>query len=633
LLFGHSATDAAHNHAGTSVSIDGTTMSTTTAADGGFSFSSVPAGVYTLTFANAKYLPQMLQSIVVSGQGTSNAPAVTLFHGQTFPFPNGDDAVGVAGNQFDVGYSPDRAHLALKAGSNNNPYGSGDVLAVSTGTSDPPIWLGTAEQVLGRMTNGQLVSRESQTGDYFSRAYDGSAPVSLMPAGRHPADVLAVTTRYAFFAKYVDGFSFPQSFWAVMADGSGAPLLMYQIPDANTYFSFVFADDTHFVFITSTATSATLHAVNPSTGVDSSVDFPAQYTWATSPGCVTPDHTSVCGSAGTSGSSHSFIWKVGTATLTLSSTPVIITSVLGAAPDSTGFVYQDNGALWFLPTTFGSGDPIPIINSTNLNPLFMMGWAILVIDRASETLLVASIPTATAMTPVVATLDTGYRYVFFSLALDSTSSPTKATVSWVSQGPPAPSPSPAMIKVADLSFPMAAPPSVINLGSAIPGSCELTFAAPLGFGSPIAYGCSNTGLLAGFTPPFTANQAATTIATDWDGVLQAIANRVVYRRRNGTTFAWDGTNNTLVSNHADPTTLFFNTGQWFFFFDPLNRMSRVSTLDGAVIDEPLTDCQIMTDHYYTPDIEPTLTNGHVWAPSARCGGFLNFYLVTSGNLP
>ncbi|HVZ20249.1 MAG TPA: hypothetical protein VG871_04265, partial [Vicinamibacterales bacterium] len=86
----------------------------------------------------------------------------------------------------------------------------------------------------------------------------------------------------------------------------------------------------------------------------------------------------------------------------------------------------------------------------------------------------------------------------------------------------------------------------------------------------------------------------------------------------------------LVSSTCDPEQGFDVVGNWLFCVDSTQAMTRVSNLDGSVIDEPLDTCNMIANvpaqQYAFPDnfsalstalqLDPTGTR--LWSPGAAC---------------
>src|SRR5205823_5658299 len=103
------------------------------------------------------------------------------------------------------------------------------------------------------------------------------------------------------------------------------------------------------------------------------------------------------------------------------------------------------------------------------------------------------------------------------------------------------------------------------------------------------YLCSDSTTLNAFAPPFMTVGAPTGIDTNVvPGSLQALGGvRGVYRKTDGNFYSSDGSTKVVLTKSADIGTVFTAVNNWVFFYDSTGVMSRVSLINGAMIDEPL----------------------------------------------
>jgi len=93
------------------------------------------------------------------------------------------------------------------------------------------------------------------------------------------------------------------------------------------------------------------------------------------------------------------------------------------------------------------------------------------------------------------------------------------------------------------------------------------------------------------------------------------AARILYLHKDGTAWsvAYNGTAKKQVTSMPLPVGMYSAQSQWLFYYDFQAQMTRVSRIDGTVIDEPLTATDVLYNGYIllSPD-KANLWMGGAW---------------------
>jgi hypothetical protein len=656
LLFGHA------DNSGITVSLAGTMLTATTAADGTYSFKSVPAGVYSMGFAAPKYLPQTVAAVTVAPTSTTGAPTVTLTHGKVIgPTNTPPGQFGALQNAVDARFTPDRTHAVIDVWAYPNAtYAFSFAVDGSTPLSDLVQGAGGFGPVVNyQISNDHMVFWDA--GGVWTRPLNASAAASLLmgvpppiPAGGGAGSVAVIGTVGAFTVIQVNDPSkgaTPWSWMGVPSDGSSAPFAIWTQPNTTTAPPTYFLnDDNYVVFSTfdSSTNIGTMHSYNLKTKGDAPVS-PGFSSLPNPLGPPTTDHNWLFGYATTAatGKTQVFTYKVAASTV-LTTADTVGLSVPGGTVtpiyDSSGFVFQQTLAgtsitagYWFFGTTVTPtpSNPVQLIPGASVSatapyiPALVGKVMVYGNAAASNQLHLVSIPSMGNTTPFTTTSTMGVPgRLFTQLTSDGNNTPTGANLVWSAAT------SPTSFSGTTITFPLTANPTVGQLGAAQTVQCTSSFNGVLS--GAFFYQCSDSSTVSSFVPPFSTTQPAGAIDS---GVVQNTlaplgTARAMYHRGDGNFMTTDGATKAVLSKNADSTTVFTAVNnQWVFFFDLGGGMSRVSTLSGSTIDEPLTNCNMTPALIGSPTWLPSLQNSNVVAPFDVCNSVFSPYTVSTSNLP
>ncbi len=641
LLFGHDAADPAHDHSGITVSVVGTSLTTTTAADGSYTLADVPQGGYQLAITKPKYLDGNVPSVVAVSTATTIAPTVTLNHGKlvgaltTAPYAPPNEAL----------YSPDRSHVLLEITTDLNPSTTSLVSLASDGSSAVPIHTYAPNtfvtlQPYIAISNDSVVYQDysQDGGSLWREPSDGSAlPSLVIPVPGtfgSQLQLIAVTGKFAFV--YVTDTSKTPAYSIVAAhtDGSGTAVVWQQAASQIPFL--VRAGDDYLVYAISdnTGTTTAIHAYDPNTGTDTVASL-AGFT-SLGPVTVTRDKQWALFTGVQAGVSHTLVYHVGATTVAVSTgqSGAPARDQVESMADSSGFVFPDTtttAGVWFFGTTVTPAtNPIQLIPFANNNgtqpiPTHLHGSVVVYSDTAdSGNLKIVTVPTPGSLVPTTYTLD-GRPNSQTYWQVDAAQ--TRLDGVWTLFG------SPIQLKGVSIPLPVTAAPSVATLGSPQTAIARPTLNGAFFYVHPDTY------TLSSFTPPFTGAPAATDVDAPAMTVQSLAQGGVVYHRGDGTWWASNGASKVLVSNTAAGTTTFVGLASWVLFGDDAGT-AYASRLDGTVIDEPLIDCtlqttsQIFSSSGPLGEPQPELVGSAVLAPTTLCNGYVpDPYTVAEANLP
>jgi hypothetical protein len=673
-LFGHTASDSAHDHSGITVALAGTTFMATTNPDGSWSIPGVPPGVYAVTYSKTKFLPKNTPSLTVAPAMTTIAPDTTLRHGKQL-----GDAAPPTGNLpgycwpviRSASFSPDQSQIAMTAGDVCFEEGGG-LFAVPTDGSRAPVLLDGAAEIYNvspgnlQMTNTHLVYQPltstlnlQHDNGVWSRPLSGAtAPFRLMPvptpAGSTVDIIPGANGTITGSAKYTvihrtDNTTpnTPNSWTAFKVDGSGTPVTVWQQTVATTEtVAFMLLDDTNIIFARQDSTGAAtqIHAFNLTTSTDSFATLPTGSTSVFGPFQFSPDHAWVVGNYNTTvpvAAQRTFLFQVGTTNIQTSSQIANATTPIS---DSTGFAFVDNvnGMFFWGTTVVPSPNPIQLVPkaSFSASPQVlgkMVGY--LDVSAVPNVPKATSIPTAGFLVPFTTQgLDNAALNFtpYVQVVKDGSGNEIGANVVWATGG------TALQFKGVSITFPLTSSPTVGVLGQALDVSCSTDLNNnPNGNGvlnGGFFYWCNDSQTLSRFAPPFSAVQAKTDVDTPVVAAPQALngAQRVAYRKADGSWNSADATSKALLSQVAEASVTFITSNPWVFFVDRATGLSRVSQVSGSVIDEPLTDCAIVYTSIFgvNPIVQPQKIGNNVFSMGSICPShFLNPYIVATANLP
>lgn len=648
LLFGHTAGDPAHDHAGITVAAAGTTFTTQTGADGSYSLSGIPDGVYALTFVAPKYVSTALPAVVVAGGTTTVAPTVTLDHGELVGPLVSSDAAAPA----QVRYSPDRAH-ALVDVRYEAPFGVfTDTLAVFATDGSGFADVHTTVSPSGFVDSNTGITNDSvlfgDVGGLWARAVDGSAPPRLLIAtpGAFGASLQLKSTTASFaLVQILDpAQNLPVSWTATRTDGSGSIHVWTQGTPAENAFPLTATDD-QIVFVVSSEAQnvqSVLHLFDMATQVDTTVPLTNLTLIGASPRDITPDGKwwLMSGQTISNASPRTFVWEVGTTNITIDPNPLLAGNVEVMA-DSSGFTFANDapaaGGYFFWGTTVTpSPNPIQLIPLANNNgleqiPTHLFGSVVTYADTAnSQKLTFVTVPRVGALAPKTQVVDNEPGFAFFTVngaELDAVwSAGLTLPVQWHGTSVP---------------LPMTAAPTVATLGGPLPAVCSADVSATRGLsvlGSAFYYRCPDTDTLFRFSTPFASTGSASAVDAAVISLQSVGSGDVLYERGDATWWLGDGSGSTMVSETASTSSVFVEAGDWLLFQDE-EAVARASRLDGTAIDEPLVGCELQaipSSCCGGPGGEPApeLVGSALVAPTALCdGGDETPYVVPIANLP
>jgi hypothetical protein len=687
LLFGHTASDAAHDHSGITVALAGTQMMATTNPDGSFSIPGVPPGVYAVTYSKTKYLPENRPSVTVAPAMTTLVPDVTLNHGKHLgpaPIP-GNIICGPFTNS--AAMSPDQTQVGLVSG---DPclFSAGGLIDVTVDGSRPPALLdGAATQFWGQPDPMQLSNthvvfqpRNSATGQFdlgiWSRPLTGATDafrlmpvptpagslVDIVGAPTPPSGgVVTGSAKFTVIHKQdnTPPATTPNSWTAFKVDGSGTPATVWQQSATTDSVLFISLDDTFITFarIDSTGAATGIHSFNLTTSTDNVAALPAGTTTVTGPFSVSPDHAFVIGNFTNTNvpTARTFLYKLGATTISTSTASGVANTIatpssnapLSPLSDSTGFVFTDSnaGSIFFWgATVVPSPNPIQLVAKANLGggQPQVIGKVIGYTDAAATNFpKVTSIPTAGNLVPFTSpSLDTvapsaGY----FQVVKDASGNEVGANAIFGGGAN-------LQFKGVSITFPLTAAPTVGVLGQPLTTNCSTDLANNKDthgvLNGAFFYWCNDAQTLSRFAPPFNAPQAKTDVDTGVVAGAQALngALRVAYRKADGTLNSADATSKAVLSRFGgSPNITLITSNPWVFLTDQSTGTSVVSLASGGTIDEPLTGCAMVTLpnlFFGAPNafVQPQKFGNNVISPGDICpGNRMNPYIVATANLP
>jgi hypothetical protein len=646
LLLGHTASDSAHNHAGITVSLSGTTLSTTTAADGTYTFKMVPAGVYTVTFSMTKYIPTTLQGVTVSPTFSTTAPTVTLGHGQLMGQATLASFFTLPA---DFRYTPDRLHGVFNEsglfGGQGQLYsyavdGSAGTTGLLNTSSFAPLTAGVLQ-----VSNDHVVYAFNSS--IWSRPLNASAAAFVLAAPPLPtasgtATVALMGTVGAYALVQINDPSkgaTPLSWIAAPTDGSTSIPIWTQTAGVSA--TLAFNDDSNIVYATSDGGSnVNMHTYNIRAKMDTPAALVASAT-AIAFDAVTSDHAYVLGHESVAANSRAFVYKVGATMATVTGGTVAVAQPQ-VMPDASGFIFYDGtattGGWWFFGTsvTPTPGNPVLLDGIGNApatsgtGNLKIAGRIVGLTDSGG--LKVVSIPTNANSTPVAEVLDATAPTLLAYQPIGDPASPTSANIVWGSGAN-------IQFKGTSITFPLTAAPTMGSLGSPQSTTCTGSFSSTLS--GAFFYLCSDSTTLNAFSPPFAAGVTPPK-AVDSNVVantlLGAGSQHAIYRKSDGNFYSNDATTPALLSKYGDPGTQFIVVNGWAFFYDNANGLTRVSLLTGSIIDEPLINCTVLPVFgASTPDWNPVVAGTgmkYVSAGITTCPNQENNpFSVSFSNLP
>jgi hypothetical protein len=648
LMFGHDASDPAHDHHGIAIRVVGTSSTATTAADGSYVIANVAPGAYTLSFTAAKFFDEQVPGVVVATTTTTTAPTITLKHGRLM----GAVSTASAGAPPSAAlYSPDRSHVLIEATTVEFPTTTSLDTIATDGTSEAaihayaPATFPPIPSTLG-ISNDSAVYGDA--GSIWSRPVDASSPahvlVPLPGAFGSQLQLLAVTGKFAMVRVTDSSKSPSDSFVVARTDGSSTAVAWTPTALAQLG-AFIRAGDDYFVFFVSdnNGAASAIHAFDPNTGVDSVAPLTGlaggNFT-SLGPSVVSPDMQWVLLAGVQNGVDRTLLYHVGATSVAISPG---ISEFSGAGPrpeamaDSSGFMFVDSsatGGVWFWGTTVApTPNPVQLITSASNNgtqgqPTHLYGAAVVYSDTAdSNRLKIVSVPTAGSTTPTAYVLDTQTSQAFWQVnaaELDGV---------WA-EG------SPLQFKGVSIPLPITAAPSVATLGVPVSALCSSAIyqsRARVSLDGALFYYCPDSYTLSRFTPPFSGAPSATLVDSTVMSFQPLRLGGVAYSLQDGTWWTADGASKVLVSRTAASWTSFSEVASWLLFSDD-SGLSRASRLDGTALDEPLMDCvlEATTSSGSPPadEPQPQLVGATVIAPTAECdGNMTDPYSIPQANLP
>lgn len=635
------------DHSGITVTVNGVEGATaTTDAAGAWSIL-IPPGRYTVTYSKDKYISETSPDIVVVADAADVVPEVELAHGEELGFER-----PITG-----GYSSfqnvDKSYLIEVVGS---AFGNAYWATPMDGSTGPSLIVASPNQIF--FTSTHAVWTESNI--VFSRPLTAATEAISLSSTISGGSLSIVGTpgTYTVIRRTRPLPTYHEtSLYIARTDGSTpAGTAVWTQPDAqHTYFDFVNGDTYGLLSVQNStnnngppgdaAAQTPIHRIDFAANTSTALNIGFAASWVDFRS-VSPDASRVYGHVYTQLAPccatpfeqyRGFIGSIASGAMTMSPSTATSTyySVFhdygqyfdGWTPDNTLIFrttswYNGSGNVggelkaWFANGTLATFASNP---STyyNFNPVLLNGaiaW------RDSGSLRVAGITTS----PTAYTLDSsGLVSGFWAKAGTGA---TGSYVAWTQV--PAGTQLPNKVFGANIPTTVTSLPPTVQLGPNIPATCSFEGALA---GTTYFALCPETGTLTSYAA------ASNTPAGSTSGVHGSLflvgSDRVGFRKTDGSVYSTSNSGTfadlKAIATKVDGNSPLPVVGSWMMYRDATAGLTRVSKLDGSIIDEPLSDCDLTVGGAYT-----NTSMSQLFVASARCTNIdYGMFRAPTANLP